>query len=319
MNDSKAMPLDQSGDEKVENVPAFKRKRVVIPLLVAVAIVSVGAYFWSLNAFRFISTNDAMVETDRITVSSKILGRVAELRVGDGDTVHPGDTLFILDDADLKVQEKKITSTVALQASNADVAHENLVRAQQEVARAEKQLSRSVIPQDQYDHTVQALNLAQAQYKVANAQIESAKSEYEIIKAQLNNTVVCGAECGVVAKHWVQKGDVVSPGQAVYTVFNHKNQWVTGWFEETKLRFIKIGQPVQIQVDAYPEYLYKGAIEKVGESTAAQFSVMPPSNASGNFTKITQRVAVKIRLQEIPETAPKLIPGLSVTVKVRTH
>jgi membrane fusion protein (multidrug efflux system) len=82
------------------------------------------------------------------------------------------------------------------------------------------------------------------------------------------------------------------------------------------VRFIKIGESVQIAVDAYPGVVYKGKIERVGESTAAQFSVMPPSNASGNFTKISQRVPVKIKLDRSPAGSSVLIPGLSVTVKV---
>jgi membrane fusion protein (multidrug efflux system) len=312
----KSIPIDENGDERIEDVPAFKRKRVVIPLLIAVSLVAVGAYFWSVNAMRYIDTNDAMVETDRVTVSSKILGRIAQMRAADGDTVRPGDTLIMLDDEDLKVQERKAAAAVSLQTSNAAVIHEGFMRARQEADRATLQLSMKIIPQDQYDHAIQALSLAKAQLKVAAAQIGAANAEYAIVKSQLANTVVCAAEIGVIAKHWTQPGDVVSPGQAIYTVFKFKNRWVTAWFEESKVRFIKIGESVQIAVDAYPGVVYKGKIERVGESTAAQFSVMPPSNASGNFTKISQRVPVKIKLDRSPAGSSVLIPGLSVTVKV---
>jgi membrane fusion protein, multidrug efflux system len=319
MTEEKKIPTDENGDEEIEEVPAFKRKRVVIPLLVAVALVAVGAYFWSVNAMRYINTNDAMVETDRITVSSKILGRIAQMRVNDGDTVRPGDTLLILDDADLRVQEQKIAAAVFLQTSNAAVAQEGVVRAQQEADRATLQLTRKIIPKDQYDHTMQALPLAKAQFKVASAQIAAASAEYAVVKAQLANTIVCASDTGVIAKHWVQPGDVVSPGQAVYTIFKLKNRWVTAWFEETKLRFIRVNEAVQVFADAYPDVTYKGSIERVGESTSSQFSVMPPNNASGNFTKVTQRVPVKIKLDQLPPNKPVLIPGLSVTVKVRVR
>src|ERR1035441_3503600 len=147
----KSIPIDENGDERIEDVPAFKRKRVVIPLLIAVSLVALGAYFWSVNAMRYIDTNDAMVETDRVTVSSKILGRIAQMRAADGDTVRPGDTLIMLDDEDLKVQERKAAAAVSLQTRNAAVIHEGFMRARQEADRATLQLSMKIIPQDQYD------------------------------------------------------------------------------------------------------------------------------------------------------------------------
>ena len=289
MSMDKKQNQDSAGDEPIENVPAYKRKRVVIPLLIATAAIGVGAYIWGINAMRYVSTDDSMVEADRITVSAKILGRVATLKVHDEDSVHKGDTLVILDDSDLRLQEQKAQAMVTVQTRNATIANAGLARAQDDFNRAKVQYDGKIISKEQYDHAARALEQSEAQVQLSLAQINSAQADFAIIKNQLANTIICASEAGVFAKHWVQPGDVVSPGQAIYTVFDMKNIWVSAYFEETKLRQIKVGAPVEISVDAYPDVIYKGSVEWLGTSTAAQFSIIP------------------------------LLPGLSVSVKIITH
>lgn len=309
---------DSEGDQPIEDVPAYKRKRVVIPLLIAVALVATGTYFWAVDAMRYVSTNDSQVDGDRITVSSRFLGRIVALKAQDADTVRSGDTLVILDNTDLRLQEQKAQAMVTVQTRAAGIAQAQLAKTQDDFERAKVQFARNLISREQYDHALRAQEQAQAQHQLSLSQIASARMDLAIIGNQLANTVILATETGVVAKHWVQPGDVVSPGQAIYTTFSTKKLWVSAYFEETKLRRIKVGAPVEISADAYPDEKYEGVVAWIGASTAAQFSIIPPSNASGNFTKITQRVPVRIELKRAASHRP-LILGLSVSVNVLTH
>jgi membrane fusion protein (multidrug efflux system) len=126
---------------------------------------------------------------------------------------------------------------------------------------------------------------------------------------------------GVIAKKWALPGDVIQPGQAIFTVYDKDQVWVTANFEETKLAAIHPGDPVEISIDAYDGQIFKGTVLMIGTAAAAEFSLIPPNNASGNFTKVTQRVPVKISINRpagnTNEDPPALLPGLSVEVKVR--
>jgi membrane fusion protein (multidrug efflux system) len=129
---------------------------------------------------------------------------------------------------------------------------------------------------------------------------------------------------GIIGKRWVLKGDVVQPGQPIYSVFDLKNLWVTADLEETKLGSIKNGDSVEISVDAYPDQKFAGKVYLIGSNTASQFSLIPPANASGNFTKVTQRVPVKISVQPVDINGNpmqnekiKLLPGMSVEIKIK--
>jgi len=119
----------------------------------------------------------------------------------------------------------------------------------------------------------------------------------------------------------VLQGDVVQPGQPVFTVYDGSQIWVTANLEETNLGALKLGDDVGISVDSYPDRIFGGKVFQFGGSTAAQFSLIPPNNASGNFTKVTQRVPIKISVEErTPGAASRavLLPGMSVEIRIKT-
>jgi membrane fusion protein (multidrug efflux system) len=125
---------------------------------------------------------------------------------------------------------------------------------------------------------------------------------------------------GVAAKRWVLPGDVVQAGQPVFTLYDLKNIWVTANLEETKVGNLRVNDPVEIDVDAYPGMKFHGKVFQIGSYTASEFSLIPANNASGNFTKVTQRVPVKISLEQYGGaigTNPVLKPGMSVEVSVK--
>jgi membrane fusion protein (multidrug efflux system) len=226
-----------------------------------------------------------------------------------------------LDDSDLKAQEAQAQAAALTTEQNVTVTRVNLARMKDDLDRAAAQFKDNVIPKEQYDHARQALEAAQAQSDLAAAQVNNAKAQLNVVQTQLKNTRIFAATPGVVAKRWVLSGDVVQPGQPILTIYDLGDVWVRANLEETKIARIHLGDSVQVEIDAYAGRAFTGKVALIGSVAASQFSLIPPNNASGNFTKITQRIPVKIVLTDRPtgsEPLP-LRPGMSAAIKIRVE
>jgi len=248
-----------------------------------------------------------------------VLGRITDLAADAGDTVISGMTLVSLDSSDLHAQRLQSLATIHAMEANVAVAKVSIERAEEDFLRAQQQFTDKVIPKEVYDHAQKELQTAKVRCSAAEAQVVTAKSQLGIIAAQLLNLTVAAPIDGIVAKRWVMAGEVVQPGQPIYTLYDTKSQWITASFEETKLRTLHLGDVVQISVDAYPHVAFTGKVIQFGTNTAAQFSLIPPNNAAGNFTKITQRVPVKIAINPTGNPDTRLLPGMSVEVRVKVR
>jgi len=308
---------DSNGEEAIEQIALYRKKRVIIPLSIVVIIGAVALWYWYMNLRGFNSTDDAYIDADRVVLSSKILGRISQLTAGEGDTVVIGQIIVRLDDSDLRAQEQQSRAAVNSAQQNVTLAKVNLDKAIMDFQRADKQYRDKVIPQEQFDHAQKAREAAEAQYAVALAQVEAAKAQLAVIQTNLQNTVIASPLSGEVAKRWVLVGDVIQPAQPIFSIYNLDSVWVTANFEETKLSTLRVGDQVEITVDSYPAHEFRGKVFQLGSYTAAQFSLIPPNNASGNFTKVTQRVPVKISIENPSSQRTPLLPGMSVEVKVR--
>ena len=316
MQDTVVQPSEEQLEEDIENVPLFRKKRVVIPVLLFAIAGAVAAYYWYVNYRDFVSTDDAMVDANRVSISSKMLGRIDELNADEGDTVHMGEVLLRLDDSDLRAQETHAIAALKLAEENIKLVNVNLSRAQDDFHRADVQFKQSVITQEQYEHARHALDAAKAEVTIARAKISTTKTQLGVVESQLQNTVVVSPIDGIVAKRWLLVGDIAQPGQSVMTVYDQDHVWITANFEETKLYEIEKNSPVTITVDSYPGQVFHGKIFQIGTYTASEFSLIPANNASGNFTKVTQRIPIKISIDDMSPLSP-MYPGMSVEVSVK--
>ncbi|MEX3948938.1 HlyD family secretion protein [Paraburkholderia sp. EG287B] len=163
---------------------------------------------------------------------------------------------------------------------------------------------------------ISALN---AQLSQARAQLEAARANAAQSQLDLDNTVVKSALAGRVGDRSVRVGQYVQPGTRMLTVVPVQRTYLTANFKETQIGRMRAGQPVELHVDALPGHTLHGVVDSFSPGTGAQFALLPPENATGNFTKIVQRVPVRIRLETGPETRSVLLPGMSVTVDVDTR
>ncbi len=319
--DKKGMRLNE--DESIDNVPLFRKKKIIIPALIIIIAAAAGIY-WYIGQLGYISTDDAFIDSNKLSVSSKILGRITMLQVDEGDTVKQGQLLVRLDSTDLKAQESQAKAMLNLAVEGINLANVNLAKAQDDFNRAEQQYKNKIIPKEQIDHAQKALESAKAELNIDKTKVGTSEAQLNVIKTSLQNASIYSPMNGVIGKRWVLEGDIVQPGQPIFTMFDLKNIWVTADLEETKLSSIHVGDKAEISVDAYPDQKFMGEVYQIGSNTASQFSLIPPSNASGNFTKVTQRVPVKISIAPVdmagrpdPKEDIKLLPGMSVEISIK--
>jgi membrane fusion protein (multidrug efflux system) len=325
-----------------------KSIRVYIPLIIVVLVVLIAAVFWYRKYTSYISTDDAHVDTDNIAVSAKILGRIINIYADEGDTVTAGMLLTELDSSDLVAQKSRVMAMIgqskanlaqaqakyAFDQENIRIPEINYSRAQDDFNRAKSQFEGGIITQEQYDHsrstyeTANAqlqsaktqLNVSYAQIESARAAVESANAELQVIESQLNNTKLVSPINGVIAKRWLLPGDVVQPGQSVFTVTNNHKLWIAVYLEETKITDVHLDQKVNFTIDAFPDVMFSGKVYSIGSNTASQFSLIPQNNASGNFTKVTQRIPLKISIEGTDNqesiASYNILAGMSVVVKI---
>jgi membrane fusion protein, multidrug efflux system len=308
-------------------MPKKKRNIVWLPIVgISLIVILTGLYFYRDYA-RYISSDDAKIESDNVSVSSKIMGRINKLYVNEGDTVKIGMLLVELDSSDLYAQKKQVLAAkqqaIAAQAQaearyqydaeSIKVLEINYSKSQDDFNRAKEQFKGEVITQEQFDHSRKAFETAQAQLDAAKSQllvsraqintaftaVESAAAQVGVINSQLNNTRIYAPMNAYVAKRWLLPGDITQPGQSIFSLTSNVNRWVSIYLEETKVSDLFIGQKLKFTVDAYPSVTFLGTINFIGSNTAAQFSLIPASNASGNFTKVTQRIPLKATIDGI--------------------
>jgi membrane fusion protein (multidrug efflux system) len=171
-----------------------------------------------------------------------------------------------------------------------------------------------------------ALNAAQTQIPAITAQIAQARAQLEAAQASarqsrldLQDTIVRSALAGKVGDRTVRVGQYVQPGTRMLTVVPVQSTYLEANFKETQVGHMRVGQPVTLHVDALPGKDLHGVVDSFAPGTGSQFALLPPENATGNFTKIVQRVPVRIRIETGPETRSVLLPGLSVTADVDTR
>jgi membrane fusion protein, multidrug efflux system len=319
-----------------------------IPLIVVIVIVLIGVFFWYREYSKYISTDDAHVDSDNVAISSKILGRISKIYVSEGDTVKKGQLLVELDSTDLVAQKKQILSIkdqayasknqaeakFKYDQDNIKVLEINLERAKEDLARAENQIKGDVISKEQYDHIKKSFESAKAQLNTGNTQllvskslinsaiasIENSEAQINVIETQINNTRLFSPIDGIAAKRWLLTGDIVQPGQSIFTVTNNTSLWIAVFLEETKLSGCYNNQQVLFTIDAFPDETFTGKIFSIGSNTASQFSLIPANNASGNFTKVTQRVPIKVSIEGTKDGSNlkqyKLLSGMSAYVKI---
>ncbi|WP_199556094.1 HlyD family secretion protein [Sandaracinobacteroides hominis] len=345
--EAEPQPVPALAVEKVERRPWVRPLMLSVPLLA----LGVAGYIW-MSEGKSVSTDNAYVNQDKVSVSADVAGRIVEVNVQENQPVKAGDLLFRIDPEPYRIA--LLQSDAALAAARVQVntlatdkgsAAADLASADADISLAQSTYDRQAALMRQgfttranLDSAAHALAAAKAERATAQATAARARSQLgsgsaasgspaaiqaaqaQRAKAELDlaRTAVYAPVDGTVSQSSrLQVGQMMITGLPAVSIVQSNRSWVDANFKETDLDRMRVGQPAEVTFDAYKGLKLKGHVESIGAGTGAQFSVLPAQNATGNWVKVTQRVPVRIA---IDEASPRqLIAGLSadVTVDVR--
>jgi RND family efflux transporter MFP subunit len=256
---------------------------------IALGILAVLTFIVWLVAFHpYVSTDDARVSMTLVKVAPVgVSGRIEKVNVTEGSKVKAGDVLVEIDHRVPQANYDKAKS-------NADLANRELARMQNLTAQGST--------------TTQALE--QARYHAASANVE-----LKLAEVALENTYLKSPFDGIVVQKLAEVGNLLEPSQTAVIVADEDNAWVSANIEETSVGLIKVGQPVHIKIDEGGDL--EGKVADVRASVASQFALIPSDSGAGNFTKVVQRVPVKITIDQNKDKT--LRAGQSVEIKIKVH
>lgn len=164
----------------------------------------------------------------------------------------------------------------------------------------------------------QQVGVSSAGLKAAQAKVLATEASLQLARYQLLDTRVAAPASGIVSKKAVEPGQMIQAGQTLMYLVPTDELWVTANLKETEVERVRPGQPVEIEIDAFPDVKLTGRVDSFSPATGARFTLLPADNSTGNFTKVVQRVPVKIVLDKVPADTP-LRPGMSVNVVIATR
>ena len=221
----------------------------------------------------------------------------------------------LLDQRDLKVALEQARAQLLQRRAVADQAQANLTRAQQDYDRFIKLGEQKVVSKQEVDNAAAGLKNANGAMAAAKADLAAAEAAVANGELQLSYTTIVAPVDGVIGKKTAETGARVQPGQPLMAVVE-QNVWVLANFKETQLAHMRIGQHVEVAIDALPKHKYSAHVDSFQPGTGSTFALLPPDNATGNFTKIVQRVPVKIVFDEPDSIRKAIVPGMSCKPRV---
>jgi membrane fusion protein (multidrug efflux system) len=323
--------------------------RTASALLMA-SLLSYGGYRWWNSARTWVKTDNAYVAAHIHTVSARVAGTVNEVLVAENQEVTAGAVLARLDCTDFEVKRQQALAQVAQSKAQSQRADAQIAQSRAEILREQagatkanqdweraKTLYRGTsgaISKQEFDQAKSESDAADARLQAARSALGSAtalataaQAEEQVAQAnlqdaelQLSYTEITAPAPGRIGKKNVETGNRVQPGQALLALVQ-PDVWVTANFKETQLGRLRPGQTVYVEVDAIPGRVLKGKVDSLSPASGAQFALLPPDNATGNFTKIVQRVSVKIVLdrQTLAGCEDRIVPGMSAFVEVKVR
>lgn len=279
----------------------------------------------AVQDYDSVQTGQLVVQLDDAEMQSQLLQMEADYQAAMADVANAKASL---NNALISLRVNKGTiaiNEVKLEKSSKDYnRNQNLFA---EAAVTQKQLEDS-----KYDHETLEKELAnshndlagaesrigilEAAVKKAEATIDVRRAQIDQQKLKISYTKIYAPQAGKIGKKNVSEGQYVQAGSPLFTIVNDTTYWIVANFKENQIKKLHPGMPVNIEMDAYPDVKIKGSVESLSDATGARFALLPPDNSSGNFVKVTQRVPVKIAIDDIKQYREILRAGLSVFVSI---
>ena len=329
--------------------------RLLLLLGVPLAVAAVALHYYAEGG-RYVETENAYVKAHIIAVSAEVAGRVVEVAVRDHRPVSAGQLLFRIDPAPFEVALSRARAQLAAVRTEIETLRAEHRVALAETTEAEERIrfltvqlerqarlrERGMVREDAYDEARHNLQAARARLTAVEERTRrvlvalggdlklpaeqhprmlEAKAALDAAALELSRTRVTAPAAGIVSNMKLQTGEHVARGAAVFSLMPESELWIEANFKETQLAGVRVGQAARVVVEAYPGREWRARVRAIAPATGAEFALLPPQNASGNWIRIVQRVPVVFDLESpapVADTGPALRAGMTVTVSVDT-
>ena len=328
-------------------------RRTLLLVVLPLAAVIAGLVFY-LNGGRYVTTDDAYVGAQKVLITPDISGRIEKIVVREGQRVNQGDVLFELDPvpfrlavdqakatlAQAKTSYENLTANIRIYGQMGDLMQQSADLKQRDVERKAALAKQNFGSQLDLDNSSNALVTVRAELAFVQQQLSSAKTQllgdpdlpleqfppYAQAKAalaqaerNLDHTEMRAPMGGIATQvDQIQLGRFIPAGTPVFSIIDTATPWVDANLKESDFTYIGVGESVSIEVDAFPDHVFKGTIGSLSPGTGAQFAILPPQNATGNFVKVVQRVPVRIYFDKNDRDVQKLKAGMSAYTTIDT-
>ncbi|MCX5725795.1 MAG: HlyD family secretion protein [Candidatus Saganbacteria bacterium] len=274
--------------EKHHQIPWWKRSRIRWFAVALIVVILLGFVYWWGFFRAYVSTNDARIATNILQVAPVgVGGKIEKVMAEDGSFVKAGQVLVEIDHRVPEAQYNKTKAKYKLMRIDLD--------------RVKNLVDKKISPKSEYD--------------TAKTNLEVAEADMRLAEVNLQNTYLKSPIDGVVIKKIAEAGNILEPGQVAIIISDVDHAWVSANIEETSIGSVKVGQPVYIKIDEGGALT--GKVLEITAATASQFSLLPSENSSGNFTKLVQKMPIKIALDPHPNRVLKVGQSVTVRIKVR--
>jgi membrane fusion protein, multidrug efflux system len=355
--EQKTSPVKPGGKAAAEPrrlAVGMRRYRRFLLLVVLPILAVIGGTVFYVNGGRYVGTDDAYVGAQKVLITPDISGKIDKVVVKEGQHVNERDVLFEIDPVPfrLAVDQAKgqleqarttydnLVANIKIYGQMLDLAQQSVELKQRDVERKQTLAKSNFGSQLDLDNAANAYVTAgaQAQFirqQLSNAKVQllgnpdlpleqfppyvQAKANLEQAERNLDHTVMRAPMAGIATQvEQIQLGRFVPAGTPVFSIIDIDNPWVDANPKESDFTFVAAGQPVELEVDAFPNHVFKGYVGSLSPGTGAQFAILPPQNATGNFVKVVQRVPVRIYFDKNDKFVSKLKAGMSVYATIDT-
>ena len=330
------------------------RRVVTVTLFSLVGPVAIGAgtlYVYATGG-RNVSTENAYVKADKIAISADISGRVVRVNAAANQTVRSGDVLFRLDEepfriakhrAEAKLEAARQTIAALKAEYRQKIAEHKLGKGdigyyQRGVDRQRKLHGKGFASQSKLDdaeHNLRAArdrlatiaqNIARVRARLGgrvdittddHPTVQEAVAVLDEASLNLKRTAVVAPSRGIITNFGLEVGEYIEEGKPIFSLVGTDNVWISANYKETELTNVRVGQPAELRVDTYPDRVIQAVVASISPATGAEFALLPPQNASGNWVKVVQRHPVRLEIVDTREM-PRLRAGMSVIVDIDT-
>ena len=281
----------------------------------------------AIKDYDSVKTGQLVVELDDAELQSQLEEMEADYKQSEVDIVN---AKALLNNAIVSLSVNRGTidiNNVKLQKSKEDVQRDKNLYAAEAITKKQLDDSQFALEtaQKQLDNSKNDLNSAESRIAVLNASVQKTEAALAVKQAKIDQTKlkisytkIYAPQSGKIGKKNVSEGQFIQAGTPLFSIVNDSTYWIVANFKENQLSKLIPGKEVNIEIDALPDLKLKGTIQSLSDATGARFSLLPPDNASGNFVKVTQRVPVKININDVEKYKTQLRAGLSVFVSIET-